>query len=134
MPIGTRGLRRDFDLNAATHIAVMAELVRVGLGAGTASAIAGDRGQNKQLCLVFGMQPAVGTVVHDPSALASIQEHLRRAPAPIGFDREEQLPGVFKRYGISPSVYTVINVEQIAARMQQASDEWERRSEGKKES
>jgi hypothetical protein len=113
--VGSRGRPRDFDMGAAVHVALMVELVQLGLGAGTASAIARDRPQSKRLCLVFGMQPG------ELASMIGVQ-FLRRAPLPIGFDSEDELPGGFKRLGISPSVYTVINVEQIAARMQCAQE------------
>jgi hypothetical protein len=117
--VGSRGRPRDFDHSAAVHITLMAELVRLGLGSGTASAIARDRPQSKQLCLVFGMQPgALATVIGE--------QHLRRAPLPIGFDSEDELPGKFARLGINPAMYTVINVELIKDRMTAANVRWER--------
>jgi hypothetical protein len=115
---GSRGRPRDFDQVAAVHIALMAELVRLGLGSGTASAIAKDRPKSKQLCLVFGVQPGA-------LATAIGEQHLRRAPLPIAFDSEDELPGKFARLGINPAVYTVINVELIADRMGEANERWE---------
>jgi hypothetical protein len=116
--VGSRGRPRDFDQVAAVHIALMAELVRLGLGSGTASAIAKDRPKSKQLCLVFGVQPGA-------LATAIGEQHLRRAPLPIAFDSEDELPGKFARLGINPAVYTVINVELIADRMGEANERWE---------
>src|ERR1044071_6876094 len=50
--IGARGRQREFDLDTATHILIMAELVKLGFGAGYASAIAGQRKNHKRLLIV----------------------------------------------------------------------------------
>jgi hypothetical protein len=126
MTTGARGRLRDFDLDTSINVALIVELVRIGLSAPTASEIAKNRGQSKRLLLMFDLPLADG----HPEA-ASLRDHWRRAPAPIGFDSEEQLPTIFQRYGGGvPGAYTVINLERIAERMQQAHDEWERRGQG----
>src|SRR5258708_40110160 len=52
MMIGARGRQREFDLDTATHILVMVEMVKLGFGATFASEIAKQRAQHNLLLIV----------------------------------------------------------------------------------
>jgi hypothetical protein len=120
MTTGARGRQRDFDLETAINVALIVELVRRGLSAPTASAIAKDRAPAPRLLLMFDLPPGV---THPE--LASLRDHMRQAPAPIGFKSEDELSRYFEQHGGVPSVYMVINTELIANRMRNANDRWE---------
>jgi hypothetical protein len=116
MTPGAQGRQRDFDLDTAINVALIVELVRRGLSAPTAAEIAKNRGgPAKRLLLMF-----------DFPGDASLRDHMRQAPIPIGFNSEAQLPKIFKRFGGVPDVYMVINLELIATRMREANERWER--------
>src|ERR1700731_3865227 len=78
--IGVRGHPRDFDIAAAVHVAVMTELVRLGIGAPGASAIASKHARDKQVLLLPDFSLPEGHVIHDAAAAALLRDDLRRAP------------------------------------------------------
>jgi hypothetical protein len=129
MAIGTRGLRRDFDIDTAINVALMAELVRFGLGAAAASAAVAkaetERGQGEKLLVLFGFSLAPDMVVYEPAKLAELQEFMRQAPVVRPFNSEADLPAFFEKHHIIADVYAVINVKQIEAKMRRAAEEWE---------
>jgi hypothetical protein len=125
MATGARGRLRDFDLETAINVALIVELVRRGLSAPTASAIVRDRDPAPRLLLMFDLFPGL---THPE--MASLRDHYRRAPAPIGFQSEAQLQGYFEQHGGAPSVYMVINTELITNRMREAYDRWARERAG----
>jgi hypothetical protein len=127
MDVEVSGRRRDFDVDTATHIAVMAELMQLGFGAPVASWAAHSARHEKRL--LFAKRPirAVGT----PNF--QLQGGLNFIP----FESEAKLSealatfaGFYPDFG-QPSAYVVVDVERIAARMQQAEDEWQLRGEVK---
>jgi hypothetical protein len=128
--VGSRGRvsqPRDFDLDTAVHIAIMSELIRVGLTAPAASAIAEQRAQyrNKFLGLISSFALPAGHVIYDQNAWEILQKHMRRAPAPIWFNSEAELPTLFESLRMVPAVYTIINLAVIVDRMREANDRWE---------
>src|SRR4051812_38187704 len=77
---GTRGRARDFDLDTAVHIGLMAELVRLRLGASSATSHAANRDNCKRLLLTHDALPDFddpNVRVRDAEALARLREDLR---------------------------------------------------------
>jgi hypothetical protein len=126
MTVGSRGRQRDFDLDTAIHIAIMSELVRAGVSAPAASRIATEHRHSKKILLFSDVSPHpnTGTVV-SPATITEYERSLRRVRPAIPFKSEEDLPKFFEQAHIYPAVYTVINIEQIVARMQRTHEEWE---------
>jgi DNA-binding transcriptional MerR regulator len=132
-----RGRRRDFSLDTAINVRLIAELTRLGLGAAAAAAIARGRRQSRRLALFTRLAPLLGgdlrgelAVVHDPQRWASM--HIVH-----GFENDAELPGILEKEfpgARRPIVYAIIDVEQIAVAMREAYEQWERRGEAKAES
>lgn len=121
MSIGTRGLRRDFDLETATAIIVMAELTKFGMSAFMGSEIAKEaRKRNAKRMLVTKPPP--------PSR--KMKNYVRTA----FFDQDDEIPETLvdlrelaqKRREPRPSVLVLIDLELLAAKMRAAHDEWQR--------
>lgn len=120
MQIGARGLRRDFTLEVGTGIIIMAELTKFGLSANVASEICKEAlgRQSKRLLIV---RPP------SPSKLTKTRT--------VFFDGDGEIPGVLDELRNlakdqrqpSPSVFVLVDLEILAARMRQAHDEFERR-------
>jgi hypothetical protein len=132
MTIGARGRLRDFDLETATHISIMAQLVRLGCGAPCASWIAMPGRHYKRL--VVAKKPAKSDAGRPPSAggtqtiMHALLFHWE------GFESDADLPNTLRKFpGGPPSVYIVINVEGLAEQMRLAQEEWEQRHEVKGE-
>jgi DNA-binding transcriptional MerR regulator len=126
MTIGARGRQRDFDLKTAINVALIAALTRLGLGTAAASKFVRNRGHHKRLMLLSNL--SVLTEEGDEAAEIPPQELIR-----FGFDTDAELPGILKILqggGVIPAVYAIVNVEHIAAKMQRAHEEWERRNRG----
>jgi hypothetical protein len=124
MTIGARGRQRDFDLDTATHILIMAKLVRLGFGAPFAGWIIS--GWRRHKFLLIAKNPAKPDRGRPPEAVG--QQTIRQTGLFYwkGFDSESELPEVLKGYpGEPPSVYVVVNVESLAERMRQAFELWE---------
>jgi len=124
MSPGGRGRRRDFDLDTATRVAIVAELVQLGMAAKTAVFAAGRPGdQFFSLLLVFATRERI--------------EAGGRWPAGIrwfGLSSAAQIPDTIEQYfpDDPPSSYAVINVDVLRERMQRAEQEWEQSREGKR--
>lgn len=126
MDVVVSGRRRDFDLKAAIHVGIMAELMPFGFGAPLAS-------------LVAKYAIAGGT----PCCLVTHPIQIEEAPklgqmsgwipmggfTPTHFASEKDLPKALAELrgrspsGLLPSVYIVVNVERIEARMRRAEKE-----------
>src|SRR6266576_4825456 len=75
-----RGRRREFDLEVAIRVGIVAELVRFGVGLAGAVAAAGHamerRGEGEKLLVLFGYLPTEDMIVHNPALLAEMQEFM----------------------------------------------------------
>jgi hypothetical protein len=132
MSIGTRGLRRDFSLETATAVIIMAELTRFGLSALSASSIAGTamRGSAKWILTTKLPTPSEKTTnlliahVDSDSEVAEKLNELRaiaEAKGKLIFIGPEPPPPY------TPSVFVIINLETLTEKMRAAHDEWQRR-------
>ena len=115
MNVGARGRQRNFALETATHILIMAELVRLGFGAPAASNWA-------RVCFY-------------PYLLVSITGRIDLSLERfrlLGFDSEAELPQLLEKEFPEgrPNAYVVINAEGLRALMRQAHEEWERSHKG----
>jgi hypothetical protein len=120
MKIGARGRQRDFDVDTATHIAVMAVLMQLGVGAPLASLLARIACDGKRFLFAKSPSRAVGTRnfrVQGSFLFNSCKSEAELSEAIV--ELENQYPGV--------EGYIVLNVERTAARTQQAEDEWQLR-------
>jgi hypothetical protein len=128
MSIGARGRQRDFDLETVINVALLAALARLGLGTAKASAVVRNRGHHKRLMLYS----SISLTKESDSVWGYPQQ---AALIPTGFESDAELPELLQRAqiqtGVAPAVYAIINVELIAARMQRAHEQWERRNRGK---
>jgi hypothetical protein len=141
VPEGGRGRGRDFDVDTAVRIALMVELVRLGLGAPEAAVHAEHYSQRPWPRLLLTrdppFDPATATQFDenanprpaDPAFVAQIQETIRSVPAALGFEDESQLPDIFRRMGGAPTSYLVVNLERIREKMRRAEEEWQARSD-----
>jgi hypothetical protein len=131
MDVEVSGRRRDFDIKTATHIAIMADLMRFGLGAPLASLIAKYADEPaKRCCLITNLLQEEEAV----NIIGKIGSFTPTASfTPTHFTSEEDLPEALtdlqKRSpdGRLPGVYMVVNVERIEARMRHAEEEWRKR-------
>jgi hypothetical protein len=120
MEVEVSGRQRDFDVDTATHIAVMAEMMQLGFGAQIAAAAALSAHHEKRL--LFAKRPirAVGT----PNF------QFQGGFLFIPFKSEAKLPEALADFANQypdfgqPSAFVVIDVERIAARIQDAEKEW----------
>jgi len=121
MSIGTRGLRRDFDLETGTAVIVMAELTRFGISAFMASEIAKE----------VGKRSAKRMLITKPPAPSKKMKNYVRAAFFDGDDEISQTLGELrdlaqKRREPRPSVSVLLDLEILAAKMQAAHQKWER--------
>jgi hypothetical protein len=118
MEVEVSGRQRDFDVDTATHIAVMAEMMQLGFGAQIAAVAATSAHHEKRL--LFAKRPirAVGT--------PNFQYQGGFEFIPFKSEASEALAKFANQYPDfgQPSAYVVINVERIAARIQDAEKEW----------
>jgi hypothetical protein len=159
MTIGARGRQRDFDLKTLINVALIMEVTRLGVGAGAASELARDRGSYKRLMLATpGVAPETRRVIMLIMELARLGFGVGATPATPGVapakkrvrvhdidrwhgflivvkcDSDADLLlalQIFQDQGVAPAVYTIINVELIAAGMRRANQAWKRRNRGK---
>jgi hypothetical protein len=138
-----RGRGRDFDFDTAVRIALMVELVRLGLGAPEAAVHAEHYSQRPWPRLLLTrdppFDPATATVTQfdengnprpaDPAYVAQMQETMRSLPAAHGYEDESQLPEIFKQMGGAPTSFMVVNLERIREKMRRAEEEWQARSD-----
>src|SRR5262245_60570776 len=107
MDIGARGRQREFDLDTATHILVMAELVKLGFGAPFASQIAQQRGRHRRLLIGEAVVEARRRLEH-PGGKIILRAGEPEATATIGFDSENDLLKILEKFpGGRPAVYVV---------------------------
>ena len=151
--VAVRGRSRDFDIKAATHIAIMAELMRFGFGAPFAAFIARSAVAYPPLgkpgcCLITHpvaylnregpIEPA-GKIVGETIQVGETVPHW--VPlygfTPTYFDSEEKLPEALAQLrkrtpdGTLPGVYAVVNVARIEARIRRTEEEWSKRREAR---
>ena len=121
-----RGRARDFDLDTAVHVGLMAELVRLRFGASQASVLAARYHTRKRLLLAHDtLAPPLG-YVNSPK-IEQLRTEMRGVPVVHWFEDESQLGEIFAKMGGPPVTYTIINVERIAAVMRLAEEEWQAR-------
>jgi hypothetical protein len=128
----SRGRLRDFDINTATHIAIMADLMRFGIGAPLASSIAKSAASvpAKRCCLITNLlqgKEAVNII----GKIGGFTPIGAFTPTPFTSEEDllEALTNLQKRSpdGQLPGAYMVVNVERIEARMRHAEEEWRKR-------
>src|SRR5256885_14711188 len=84
MKTGASGRQRDFDLDTATYIAIVSELViRMGITARTASTITKARDPTKKKLLLFSDISVRPGTAANAAVLADLNQHLRRAPLAV---------------------------------------------------
>jgi hypothetical protein len=129
MKTGARGRQRDFDLDTATHILIIAHLVRLGLGAPLASVITHflqTSMSRDHKYLLFGKDPEKPV---DWAPRQTGTQPLRQMVFSF-FDTLDELPGALERFpGGPPSVYVLIHLETLEKQMRQAYKEWEWRED-----
>jgi hypothetical protein len=126
MQPGARGRLRDFDVKTATHIAIMAELARLGIGAPTAATIASDHDRGLRVALMFDVPIPPGNVPPDDPLFDKLKVEFKRNPGRYWFSALDDLKELFATVG-EPAVYLIVNVEAITTRMRQAEAEWQDR-------
>ena len=118
--VGAQGRLRDFDLDVATAIGIICELVRHGLSAPRASKIAET---------YLNEKPRPNRLM-----LAPLVEfgNLRQNNIEIGvhgrFDSEQQLPKIIQdmaKMGIHLPSYMILNVQLIVETMRAAEERWQ---------
>ena len=130
MKPGERGRPHRFDLEALTHLTIMADMVRMGFEGGFASQIAqwrkGLQKDDKRLLLAdstWALQmitrPA-GKVIVRPGAPAAV------LPEAFKSEDEDLIEKLTEFKGGRPAVYVVVDLEALEARARQAWEEWER--------
>ena len=117
-----QGRRRDFDIETAAHIAIMADLVRLGWSAPLAFAIASQRGTYNYL--VFGNSDIVQKIGPMPVSLSPATTEV------VGFESMADLPDALAEFsGGAPSTYLIIDVNkvivQVTSRLE-LHDKWVR--------
>jgi hypothetical protein len=129
MAIGTRGRQREFDLDTATHILIMAEMVKLGFGAGYASAVAKQRARHNRLLIVEGSAEVRRMLGRRGKFV--MREGQPDASMVIGFNSETaDLTEVFAKLPRGrPAVYVVVDIEAMIAKMQQVYEEAHRRDQ-----
>src|SRR4051812_7583613 len=123
MDVEVSGRKRNFDLETAVHIGIMAELMPFGFGASSASFVAKHAaapGVKKPRCMITG--PLVGPRGNDPEIVGF---------TPTYFDSDKTLPEALAQLRdrspdgrAPPGAYMVINIEEIESRMRRAEEEW----------
>jgi hypothetical protein len=143
MTTGARGRRRDFDLETAIRIAIIAELVRFGCPAKTAAYVAGQLGDpfpKRLLCAAVSARRLRAR--RRPSAaprkwenlMVSWEEQVHTPPVMlIQASSDEEIPEKLRKHFPQrpPSFYAVINIEEFQERMRLAEAEWEQARESK---
>jgi hypothetical protein len=114
-----QGRRRDFDVDIATHVVIMAELSVFGFGPPSATKTASDACE-----ALMGNHPAY----HGRSCPFALVTRLGQkvATMQLACASEEAL---FKVLGgmVESSIYLVINTGRIFKKMKKAEDEWQQR-------
>jgi hypothetical protein len=111
------GRRRDFAVEDATHVAIMAELSAVGMGAPAAG------GAAKDACNALLGHPGYQNRRYPRVLLVREGRNLVTYPFVTDDYPRQHLDGYTER----PGVYIVIDAMQIFKKMQQAEDEWQQR-------
>jgi hypothetical protein len=113
-----QGQRRDFDIDTAMHIGIMAALSLFGLGAPLASSTARDA------CDALKGKYSLRQNASYPLLLVSYDAGKQ---IQYGFQTEEDLAAALNAMTERPSVYLTINAGRIFKNIQQAEDEWQLR-------
>jgi hypothetical protein len=138
METGNKGVAREFDLNTAILIGVVAELGRLGVGAPAAVFFAqyylNQPEAWKRLLLYRDPPPENVTLLKfddnykpyaaDPDYVRGVLEHLGGWPWMAVFDDDAELPAMIKKLG-APTSYAVVNLERIRQIMHSAEAGWE---------
>ena len=121
-----QGRRRDFDIESATHIAIMAELSRLKIGAPLASEIA-SRARKQDDETVVIMPPV--TRPHPTEAGMSVT-NMRTVFVKKERDVPKTLTGIRKAAEAQnqqpPTIFVLVDIKRLTARMRAAHQEWER--------
>jgi hypothetical protein len=118
LELGPSGRRRNIDIEIAVRIGVIAELVRFGLAADLAAAIAWQATAPFHERLVCALAPREGWGSNDDrESYPPVMVQL----VPTGASVDE---GLLKMLPAPPSVYIVLNVASIEERMRKAEETW----------
>jgi hypothetical protein len=124
--VGARGRQRDFDLDTATHIMIMTEIIRLGFGAPFASEIAKQRAGHRWLLVADAAVYVRKRMGREGKII--LREGSPDAAATIGFQSESELPKRLAQFpGGRPAVYLVIDIGAISQKMRTAFEQSERR-------
>ena len=132
--IGPRGRRRNIDLVLAVRVLVIAQLVRFGLSPQVAAMAASNlQPSYKRLLVVTQVAiPEIRIDKEKPTINAA-----RKFYAQVlsdDFSSEDEIPALLDKHFAdrAPSVYAVVNVEQLAEVARLAEQKWEQARESKK--
>jgi len=119
MEVGVRGRQRDFDLQTATGVLLLAELVRFGLGVAMASQIIRETRKLSasappKWLLVTRMQPVSGKETVHTSHMTDDSE------VPQGIARVYEKAADLKNP--EPDIFVLINLEALANKMRAAQE------------
>ena len=131
--IGPRGRRRNIDLVLAVRVLVIAQLVRFGLSPQVAAMAAINLQPSYKRLLVVTQLAIPGTPIDKEKPTINVDRKFYAQVLSDDFSSEDEIPGLLdKRFGDrQPSVYAVVNVEQLAEVARRAEQEWEQSREGK---
>jgi hypothetical protein len=132
--IGPRGRRRSIDLELALRVLVITQLVRFGLSPQVAAMAAITlRSSYKRLLVVTQLAMPEMPIDKEKPTINADRKFYAQVRSVV-FSAEDEIPALLdKHFGNRhPSVYAVVNVEQLAEVARLAEQEWEQSRESKK--
>jgi hypothetical protein len=125
MDVEVSGRRREFDLETATHVGIMTEMVKLGFSASFGSLIAQQRGRYSGLLIGEAIEEARRRLGRRGEKII-LKAGDPEATATIGFNSEADLPRLLEKFpGGRPAAYVIVDVGAIKAKMRQAEKEWQ---------
>ena len=118
MKIGARGRRRDFDVETATKVAVIAQLTKIGLGAPQAASIVAN--------LKAPFYKRLLIVIDETQARIDLVQG-RRSPPPLLFfdyssdDTLQTIQNMLEQ----PTLFVIVDVATLEQRMRKAQEIWD---------
>ena len=125
MDVEVSGRRREFDLETATHVGIMTEMVKLGFSASFGSLIAQQRRRYSGLLIGEAIEEARRRLGRRGEKII-LKAGDPEATATIGFNSEADLPKLLEKFpGGRPAAYVIVDVGVIKAKMRQAEKEWQ---------